>query len=158
DQVAEVRARFSPERWAAFTRDMHYFQDTMGARDYLGSMRDHGGNATPVWVLAAYALFRDAPATETTLSLAGLVDPLLLLLLFVRVVRTFGTQVMLLVVILFGATDFYQFGSNLVGSTLRQDWLVALGLGACALQQQRWFLGGMFVAYAGLIRAFPAAC
>jgi hypothetical protein len=63
---------------------------------------------------------------------------------------------MLCSAILFGATDFHMFGSNLVGSTLRQDWLAALGLGACALKTRRWALGGALLAYAGMIRAFPA--
>jgi hypothetical protein len=43
-----------------------------------------------------------------------------------------------------------------MGSTLRQDWLVALGLGACALKKERYALGGVLLAYGGLIRAFPA--
>ena len=80
----------------------------------------------------------------------------LVLTLFFFVWRCFGLRVMLYTAIIFGATDFYQFGSNLVGSTLRQDWLVAAGLGACALRKERWLLGGALLAYAGLIRAFPA--
>jgi hypothetical protein len=43
-----------------------------------------------------------------------------------------------------------------MGSTLRQDWLVALGIGACALKKGRYVLGGVLMAYGGLIRAFPA--
>lgn len=155
-RLAATRARFSPERWTEFKRDMKYFIDTMGSSAYLDSMQDHGGNATPVWLLSAWLVFRDLPANEWTLGAAGLIDPLLLLLFFLVLARTFGMRVMLYTVILFGATDFYQFGSNLMGSTLRQDWLVALGLGACALQQRRPFLGGFLLAYAGLIRAFPA--
>jgi hypothetical protein len=119
-------------------------------------MGDHGGNATPVWILGAYAIFAHAPANELVLTLAGLIDPVLVALLFFFVWRCFGVRVMLYVMILFGATDFYQFGSNLVGSTLRQDWLVAMGLGACALKKKRPILGGVLLAYAGLIRAFPA--
>ncbi len=155
-QLPAIRARFSPERWEEFKGDMKYFLDTMGPGDYLGSMQDHGGNATPVWLLGAWAIFRNAPATEWTLSLAGLIDPVLVLGLFVVLWRTFGLRVMLYTLVLFGATDFYQFGSNLVGSTLRQDWLCALGLGACALRRGRHVLGGGLFAYAGLIRAFPA--
>ncbi len=151
-----IRARFSPGRWAEFKQDMKYFIDAMGPAGYLGSMRDHGGNATPVWLLSAWLIYRDLPANEWTLGAAGFIDPLLLLLFFVVLARTFGLRVMLYTVILFGATDFYQFGSNLMGSTLRQDWLVALGLGACALKKDRPFLGGFLLAYAGLIRAFPA--
>ncbi len=156
DELAQVRARFTPTRWYAFKQDMLYLQRTMGNADYLGSMQDHGGNATPVWILGAWLLFHDLPASELTLTLAGLIDPALVLLLFFVVYRSFGLRVMLYVAILFGATDFYQFGSNLVGSTLRQDWLVALGFGACALKTRRWLPGGALLAYAGLIRAFPA--
>ena len=155
-RLGEIRARFSPERWEEFKKDMKYWIDTMGRGDYLGSMRDHGGNATPVWHLGGWLVFSRAPANELTLTLAGLIDPVLLLVFFFVLYRTFGLRVMLYTVILFGATDFYQFGSNLVGSTLRQDWLVALGLGACALKTGRRFLGGFLLAYGGLIRAFPA--
>ncbi len=151
-----ARARFSPERWTEFKQDMKYFIDTMGSSAYLDSMQDHGGNATPVWLLSAWLVLRDLPANEWTLGAAGLIDPVLLLLFFIVLARVFGMRVMLYTVILFGATDFYQFGSNLMGSTLRQDWLVALGLGACALKKSRPFLGGFLLAYAGLIRAFPA--
>jgi hypothetical protein len=155
-QLPEIRARFSPERWEEFKRDMKYFSDTMGGQDYLGSMQDHGGNATPVWVLPAYFMFNAAPASELVISLAGLIDPILVLFFFWVLYRTFGLRLMLYVVVIWGATDFYNFGSNLMGSTLRQDWLVALGLGACALKKGRYALGGVLMAYGGLIRAFPA--
>ena len=156
DELPKMRARFTPERWEEFKRDIKYFNDTMGDRDFLGGMVDHGGNATPVWVLPAYFIFRHAPANEWTLSLAGLIDPLLVLFFFFMVWRAFGLRVMLYVAVLWGASDFYNFGSNLMGSTLRQDWLVALGLGVCAIKLRWPFLGGALIAYGGLIRAFPA--
>jgi hypothetical protein len=155
-EVESVRKRFTPERWEEFKRDMKYFTETMGDQDYLGSMQDHGGNATPVWILPAYFIFKNAPANEWTLSLAGLIDPVMVLILFGFLVRAFGWRNMLYIAILWGASDFYNFGSNLMGSTLRQDWLVALGLGACAIKLRWPFLGGVLIAYGGLIRAFPA--
>ena len=156
DEMTKVRARFTPERWAEFRRDIKYFTETMGDRDFLGGMVDHGGNATPVWVLPAYFIFRHAPANEWTLSAAGLIDPVLVLFMFFMVARAFGLRVMLYVAVLWGASDFYNFGSNLMGSTLRQDWLVALGLGVSAIKLRWPFLGGVLIAYGGLIRAFPA--
>ena len=155
-QLPEIRARFSPERWEEFKRDMKYFSDTMGGQDYLGSMQDHGGNATPVWILPAYLLFKNWPASELSISLAGLIDPVLVLLFFFVLWRTYGIRVMLYVMVIWGASDFYNFGSNLMGSTLRQDWLVALGFGVCVIKKQRYLLGGVLMAYGGLIRAFPA--
>jgi hypothetical protein len=155
-KMDEVRARFTPARWDEFRRDMKYFIDTMGGPDYLGSMHDHGGNATPVWLLGAWLVLRNAPANEWTLGLAGAIDPVLLALFFVLLWRTFGLRVMLYSLVVFGATDFYQLGSNLMGSTLRQDWLVSIGIGACCLKRGRHVLGGALLAYGGLIRAFPA--
>jgi hypothetical protein len=156
DQIQNIHSRFTPERWQSFKKDMKYFEDNMGVGGYLGSMQDHGGNATPVWILAAHLLWKNAPASELTLTLTGLVDPILWIAMFFVIARTFGVRVMLVTLIVWGTTDFSRFGTNLMGSTLRADWMVALGLGACALKKERWALGGGLVAYGGLIRAFPA--
>lgn len=156
NEIDAVRDRFSPERWEAFRKDMRYFEALMGPGGYLGSLTDHGGNATPVWLLAAHLIFRDAEASELTLTLSGLIDPVLLVLLFVAIGRSYGRRAALVTLLLFGATDFGSFGTNLTGSTLRADWMVALGLGACALKTGRSVLGGALLAHAGLIRAFPS--
>ena len=156
DELAKVRARFSAERWEEFRRDMRYFADTMGESDYLASLQEHGGDATPAWILPAYLLFSHLPASEATLTATALIDPLLILLLFLVVARTFGLRVMLYLAVLWGTSDFYNFGTTFMGSTLRQDWLVALGLGICALKTRRLFLGGVLLAYAGLVRVFPS--
>ena len=155
DQIQEVKKRFTPARWEEFRRDMQYFQDLMGAGGYLGSLRDHGGNATPVWILGAYVFWAHAPANELTLTLTGLLDPLLLILMLVMVGRTFGWRAMLIAAIAFGTTDLSRFGTNLMGSTLRLDWMIAVGFGAVALYRKRWLTGGALLAYAGLIRGFP---
>ena len=155
-ELPGIRSRFTAERWVEFKRDMKYFSDTMGRDDYLGSLADHGGNATPAWILSAFLVFKNAPASEVTLTLAGLIDPILVLFFFLVLARTFGTRVMLYVMVIWGATDFYTFTANFMGSTLRQDWLVALGLGVCAIKRKRPCLGGALIAYSGLIRAFPA--
>jgi hypothetical protein len=155
-QIDDIRKRFSPGRWESFKKDMKYFEDVMGAGSYLGSMQDHGGNATPVWMMVARLMWKNTPASETTLTVTALVDPLLWALLFAVIARTFGMRVMLVTLIVWGTTDFSRFGTNLMGSTLRADWMVALGLGACALKKERWALGGGLLAYGGLIRAFPA--
>ena len=156
DEMSRVRSRFSAERWQDFKRDMKYFSDTMGEADYLASMQEHGGDATPAWILPAYLLFSHLPASKATLTVTGLIDPLLILLMFFVIARSFGLRVMLYLVVLWGTSDFSIFGTNLMGATLRQDWLVALGLGACALKSQRPFLGGVLVAYAGMVRLFPS--
>ncbi|MBC7172730.1 MAG: hypothetical protein H5U40_09900, partial [Polyangiaceae bacterium] len=154
--IAEVKSRFSPERWAAFVNDMRYFRHSMGLNGYLGSMHDHGANATPVWFLSALAIFAWSPASDAILITGAAIDLGLLLVAFAAIGRTFGLRTMLLSIVFFGANDFYMFGSNWAGATLRHDWMAYLALGACALRSSRYALGGVLLALAAMIRAFPA--
>lgn len=157
ERIEEVKARFSPERWRAFVEDMRYFHRSMGLQGYLGSMRDHGANATPVWLLVARALFAWTGASDRVLLLGAGVDLALLLLAFAVIGRTYGARTMLVAMVVFGANDLYMFGSNWAGSTLRHDWMAYLALGICALRVERFALGGALLALAAMIRAFPAA-
>jgi hypothetical protein len=156
DEIQGVEDRFSEERWAELKQDMSYFWRAMGKQAYLDSLRDHGGNATPAWLLAAYTIYRSADATDSTFLWAALLDPLLLLVFFGVAWRTFGLRAALVCMVAYGATTVYQFGSNWGGSTLRNDWMVLIGLGVCALKTQRWFLSGVLLGWAAMIRAFPA--
>ena len=151
-----VRARFSPERWAAFVEDMDYFRRAMGDGGFLGSMNDHGGNATPVWFLGARVLFSWSKASDEALWLGVVLDAGLMLLAFFALFRAWGARTALVAMTLFGAMDFYQFGSNWFGAALRHDWLALWCLGLWALKSQRHALAGALLAYSALIRAFPA--
>lgn len=155
DQVMAMEDRFSPERWEAFVKDMRYFRKTMGP-DYIGSMVDHGGNATPVWLAQAYLFFAPTEANETTLVIGGLLDPLLLLLAFVAIGRAYGWRAMFLCMVVWGANDFVMLGSNWAGATLRHDWLAYLMFAVAALKSKRYVLGGILLAMASAARAFPA--
>ena len=155
EEIHAVKDRFSPERWAEFKKDMSYFWRTMGHRAYLESLRDHGGNATPAWLLVANVIYGSAEANEATFLWAALLDPLLLLIFFIAAWRTFGLRAALVCLVAYGATTIYQFGSNWGGSTLRNDWMVLLGLGVCALKSRHLFLAGMLLGWGAMIRAFP---
>jgi hypothetical protein len=156
EPIHAVKLRFSPARWLSFKHDMAFFWRTMGPGGYLGSLRDHGGNATPAWLLAAHLMFRHATATEGTLLVAAALDPLLLIAFFVAALRTFGVRTALVCLIVYGSSTFPWFGSNWAGSTLRNDWMVLVGLGVCALRTERWATGGALLAGGAMIRAFPA--
>jgi hypothetical protein len=156
DEIHGVKERFTPERWEALTKDMAYFWGAMGSRTYLESLRDHGGNATPAWLLPAFWLLGSADANEATLLRVALLDPLLLLLFFIVAWRTFGVRAALVCMVAFGAATVYQFGSNWGGSLLRNDWMVLIGLGVCALKARRLTLAGGLLGWAAMIRAFPA--
>jgi hypothetical protein len=158
DVVADMRAmkqRFAPERWSEFKTDMAWFQQAMGP-GYLDSLTDHGANATPAWMLAAYMLFRDVNAGEGVLFIAGLLDVGLLLLFLLAAARAFGLQTALVCVTLWGTTSLPYFGSCWAGATLRHDWMFYLGLGVCALKRERWATGGALLGASAMIRVFPA--
>jgi hypothetical protein len=154
-QILDIHKRFSPERWDAFKTDMRYFRQTMGIGDYLGTMKDHGGNATPFWVAIGHIIFAGTIASNSTLTLGALLDPIMLIIAFVAIWRSFGVRTSLMSVVVFGANDFYMFGSNWAGATLRHDWMVYMALGLCALKTKRWTMGGVFLTMAAAIRVFP---
>ena len=156
EQIENVPARFTEARWHEFKRDMAFFWETMSVRDYLGSLRDHGGNATPAWLWLTHLMFSPTQASEATLLWAALLDPLLLLLFFIVAWRTFNLRTALLCIAVYGATTFPMFGSNWGGATLRNDWMVLLGLGVCALAAGRWVFAGVLLGLSAMIRAFPA--
>jgi hypothetical protein len=151
-----VRARFSPERWALFQEDMNYFRRAMSDGGFLGSMNDHGGNATPVWFLVARALFSSAPASDATLWRGVIADLFLLALAFLALGWAWGPRTAFLAMTVFGAMDFYQFGSNWFGATLRHDWLSLWAIGLALLHKRKFALAGAAFAWSAWIRAFPA--
>jgi hypothetical protein len=156
DRIASVKQHFSPERWEAYKRDARYFREVMGDQDYLRYMIDHGGNATPVWITVAHFLFSVLPTSMAAFELTALLDPLLFAITFAAIWRCFGYRSMAVVMVVFGANDFIMYGTNWGGATLRHDWLMLIGLGACTLKRQRWALGGFLLALSTMIRAFPA--
>lgn len=154
--IAEVRARFSPEQWQRARADLAYFRGAMGDGAFLDSMHDHGGNATPVWFLGARALMGGFAASDFSLWLGVAADIALMLLAFAGFAWAFGPRTALVAMTLFGAMDFYMFGTNWFGAALRHDWLALWALGLAALKKERFALGGALLAWSALIRAFPA--
>jgi len=155
EEIKRVKTRFSEKRWKALKEDMRWFWRSMGSGGYLGSLRDHGGNATPVWLFFANAMWRFSPASETLLLVTGLIDPALLILLFIVIGRVYGLRTALVSLVIFGATDFPMLGSNWGGATMRFTWIVFIGFGACAFKRRHFALGGALLALGALMRAFP---
>jgi len=154
--LLEVRARFTPERWALFLEDMGYFRRAMGDERFLVSMDDHGGNATPVWFLTARALFASSAASDATFWRGVAADVLLLVLAFLALGWAWGARTALVALTVFGAMDFYQFGNNWFGATLRHDWLALWAIGLALLQKEKLVWAGAAIAWSAWLRAFPA--
>ena len=155
DDMLKVKQRFTPERWAEFKSDLAFFRAAMGP-SFINTLDDHGANAPPSWVWLARLAIGHVPATETTLTIAGLIDAVLLLAMAWAIWACFGLLPMLAAMTVFGATDLYMFGTNWAGATLRHDWLVLIGFAACALRKERWLLAGALLGAGTMLRVVPA--
>lgn len=154
-QGEEVKRRFSAERWRQFVVDHGYYLDAIHPAVLRAVRRDHGYNPTPTWTFVA-RLFAGGPVDGGALVRAGLLDPLLLLVLFVSIFRTYGSRVGSLCLLVFGlgyAWRFHWIG----GAFLRLDWLAAVGIAVCAMRAGRCRWAGALLAYAGMVRIFPFA-
>jgi hypothetical protein len=149
-------AHFSAARWESFKHDVAWFRDRMSPSSWLSSQRDHGYNATPVWGLLGHALADLAPASDGSILALTLIDPLLILAAFALLVRCFGWRVAAVAALMLGTYHPARF-SWTGGAFLRYDWLFCAVAGLCALRKDRPFLAGVALAYAALLRLFPAA-
>ena len=149
-----VKAAFTPERWRDFKLDVGYFRDALD-RQYGKVLLDHGFNPTPVWVVIGSALSRWVPAgSESGILLLTLLDPLLLVGLFLAVGLAFGREAALLSLIYFS----FIFGASFAwtgGAFLRYPWLTAVVIGVCCLKRRRYVAAGSLFAIATLLRVFP---
>lgn len=150
---AEVKARFSDERWSEFINDNYHFlwRNTPG---YITSIRrDHGFNPPPSWTFVA-RLFAWPKVDDSSLAWMANLDVILLITMFVVVFRTYGSRIGCLSLILFGlnyAGRYYWVG----GAFLREDWLACSVIGICMLKREKYFAGGAFIGWATAVRVFP---
>lgn len=150
----EVRARFTPERWRQFVADHEVFLQP-GPFARLSDFRlDHGYNPTPTWTFVGRIFAAWLPTTEDNLTLLVGLDAVLLVLAFVAVRRSFGARAAALALIVFGVGYAWRF-TWVGGAFLRQDWLVAVVMGICMLERERFALAGGLFAYATAVRLFP---
>ena len=154
EHKAEVRGRFSAARWRAFVADNQHFLESNDL-DYLRQIRtDHGYNPTPTWTFVARLADSLLPASRANLELLGALDPILLILMFIVVFKTYGSRIGCVALILFGLGYAWRF-DWVGGAFLRQDWLAAVVIGICALRRGRFALAGGLFAYATMVRIFP---
>jgi hypothetical protein len=150
-----IRQRFSPARWTEFKRDVGHFDRELGRR--LGAMFDDMGyNATPVWTMIARPLTSSVDADDSIGMFALVTIDLLLIAAMCLALRSaFGTRAALLFVVFFG-TSFWMSYTHIRGGLLRLDWLAALVVSGCMLEMKRYRTAGALLAYAAMVRVFPA--
>jgi len=148
------RSHFSPERWAAFERDLAWLRARLPARRWLEMQADHGYNATPAWGILPGLLTNAAPLSDRQILALTLLDPLLLLLAFGAVGWAFGGRVLCALLLFWGTNQFAPF-DWVGGGILRQDWLAALLIGLALLRRGWPGAAGFLLGWAALLRLFP---
>jgi hypothetical protein len=151
--AAAVRARFTPERWQAFKRDLAFIGNHI--REWPGPLLDRGYNDPPPRAQLLHLLVGPVRATLTSLTLLTAIDYALVVIALIVVWRTFGAVPAALAFAFFWLSFFARF-DFIGGALLRWDWIVALLLAMAALARGRPVLAGLGFAYAALARIFPA--
>ena len=149
------KARFTPERWRAFRRDVRFFREQLPVERWHRTQVDHGYNATPAWGLLGGLLAQSGPATPGQILVLRLLDPLLLAAAGAAVAWAFGWRTLCVALLYWGTNHPAHYGW-VGGSYLRQVELAALLVGICCLRRARPACGGSLLAVASLVRVFPA--
>ncbi len=152
----EVRARFSPERWSLFQRDIAWFRERASPQGRLGMLQDNGFNGTPAWLVLGRLLTGQAPISTDRVFVLSLLDPILLLGMWGLVFWAFGARVAAVAILLWATNYPARFYWN-GGAFLRMDWLFFLVAGISCLKKNRPGLGGFALGLATLLRIFPGA-
>lgn len=148
--------RFEPARWQQFTADVAWFRARVDPATWAKMQRDHGYNATPVWQLVGAALASLGPASTLTVGVCAAFDPLLLVAALGTLAWAFGWRAMALAALVLGTfypARFFWTG----GAFLRLDWWFAIICAVSWLRRGRPMLAGAALAYAAMLRLFPAA-
>jgi hypothetical protein len=149
--AAEVRAAFSDARWEEFKRDWSTL-----ARDganWTQVMDDHGNSGSPAWAIFAAPIARICGIGPGGQQIMGLVDELLMIVMFILFFRTFGTRPTCVALVVFSMMP--HCFDYLAGSLLRWDWLFALGLAMILWTRERPLAAGAMVGYAIASKLFP---
>ncbi|MEQ1506977.1 MAG: hypothetical protein ABMB14_32415, partial [Myxococcota bacterium] len=151
---AEVKAAFSPERWAGFCHDITYFLDRLDKKALeTNFFVDHGYNPPPTWSVFGGNL---ALAVDVeNLKWICHVDTVLIVAMVGIVWWAFGIETALWALLFYSVT-FSGRWPILGMAILRFDWVVALVAGVCLLRTGRYGPAGAAMAYAALNRVFPA--
>lgn len=147
--------RFSPQRWNEFKADLRAFQrdHRSGWRYLLG---DKGYNATPVWNALGHLITNHVPIRPwQVFNILGMLDLALLAIGFGVLTYAFGWWGPALGLVYLGALHALTLG-HIRGAFLRLDWLCALMVGLALLKRKRFMGAGVALAYATMVRAFPA--
>lgn len=150
----EVKALFTPERWAAFCHDMTFFLDRIDRRALTTNFFvDHGYNPPPTWTIVGGNL-SELVRVEDLKRICN-VDTALVGLMLLVVGWGFGLETMLWGSLFYTVT-FSGRWPILGMAIMRFDWVAALVAGYAFLRRDAMAAAGASMTYAALNRVFPA--
>jgi len=146
---------FGPERWRAFAADVAWFRGQLPPGRWLELARDHGYNPSPAWAVVGRPVAEWIPLRGPGFALLMALDTLLLLVLWGAAARSFGLPGAAAGLVFFG-TSFAAGHWWTHGAFLRHGWLFLTVIGLCCLRRDRPATAGFLLAWATLLRIFPA--
>jgi uncharacterized membrane protein len=149
ERTAEIRGRFTEERWREFRRDTSVF---FAWRPPVAYVRDHGNTGSPAWAMTASLFTRPLDYNPVSARVFVCLDVILLLILFATVGWAFGGRVLALTMIVGLSVPLVY--TYLGGSILRMDWIVALGLSVCLFEKRHYRTAGLLLGYAVASKLF----
>jgi hypothetical protein len=148
------RRHFAPERWTQFAADTAWLRARVHSDAWEALQRDHGYNPSPAWGVLGRSLLGGGPLDEARLSTLLLLDPALLVLMWILAAQSFGWRATCVALLYFGANHPAEYGWT-GGSYLRHDWLAASVAGICLLRRGQPVAAGVCLGAAALLRVFP---
>ena len=152
--LAECKPNFSPEKWAAFKKDVDWFYHSAAGSYWDNMIKDHGYNPPPVWTMTGKFFGSFGEADDTFFKLLSCIDPVLQLGCVLLIGWAFGWRVMAVATVFWGCNapaNFYWTG----GAFLRQDWIFFLVASLCLARKRYFFLSGFALTWSALLRIFP---
>ncbi len=151
-----IRARFSPQRWAAFKTDIAYLREVDGVLWQVGeSLQDHGYNGSPLVTALLGGLARQPFLSGPRyIRIAAWLDIVLIVIAGVLVAVRSGPEAGGLFLFLWAVNPFNDF-AYIGGAYLRYLHFIALFVALLAYAKGRFVASGAGFAIAGLLRVFP---
>jgi len=149
----DVKAHFTPERWAAFSHDVAHLA-RISTQNWSYFFIDHGYNPPPPWTFVGGTLAKLCPVEK--LKWITSVDIALIAILMALIAWAFGVEAMFAALLFFVVTFSGRW--PIVGqSLLRFDWFFGLVASVCFAKKGHHGKAGFALLYAAMNRVFPAA-
>jgi len=151
---ADLRSRFSDERWAQCKKDLRAIQRHRKDKHWHGPLNDLGFHPSPAWLVPHLWLLNSLDITSKGVQTAlGTSDLWMVLLTLVALGWAFGPRVAALSTIWL----HLYFGNHgiMVGGYFHFDWLLWSVLAVCLYKKEHPLAAGIVLAYPAMVRGYP---